>query len=308
MRAPRGGGRGDRGAQRAWPCPCPQRGQPPRGRSASCDRRGAFRARGAGCACPWAPLGRRGSAGAPANPAVLSPPGYGTVAFDGTPSYGHTPSHPAAQFTNHSFKHEDPISQQPSLGNFCLSTQGFRTRGLCRATHGDSPQAPAGLAHSWSCPVLEDGALGELCSAQGGRRGGRSSQGLTLCRSLLRGPAVLGASPGVRLSHADRQLHGQPGAAPPDALQQVPRPAGIFAFPPYARVGAGGLCSLPRMPFKPLLLYARKQIYFFPSQKKSPKNKKKPKPKNPNQKSPKKQNQKTHKNKKPKQKNPQPNP
>ncbi|XP_046773544.1 Wilms tumor protein isoform X2 [Gallus gallus] len=43
--------------------------------------------------------------------------GYGTVAFDGTPSYGHTPSHHAAQFTNHSFKHEDPMSQQPSLGD-----------------------------------------------------------------------------------------------------------------------------------------------------------------------------------------------
>lgn len=43
--------------------------------------------------------------------------GYSAVAFDGTPSYGHTPSHHAAQFTNHSFKHEDPISQQTSLGN-----------------------------------------------------------------------------------------------------------------------------------------------------------------------------------------------
>ncbi|NWR41975.1 WT1 protein, partial [Regulus satrapa] len=53
----------------------------------------------------------------PSNPALLSPPGYSTVAFDGTPSYGHTPSHPAAQFTNHSFKHEDPMSQQPSLGD-----------------------------------------------------------------------------------------------------------------------------------------------------------------------------------------------
>ncbi|XP_056382603.1 Wilms tumor protein isoform X6 [Hyla sarda] len=42
--------------------------------------------------------------------------GYSTVAFDGTPSYGHTPSHHTAQFTNHSFKHEDPISQQTSLG------------------------------------------------------------------------------------------------------------------------------------------------------------------------------------------------
>ncbi|XP_073515540.1 Wilms tumor protein isoform X2 [Phyllobates terribilis] len=43
--------------------------------------------------------------------------GYSAMAFDGTPSYGHTPSHHTAQFTNHSFKHEDPISQQTSLGD-----------------------------------------------------------------------------------------------------------------------------------------------------------------------------------------------
>ncbi|XP_069596645.1 Wilms tumor protein isoform X4 [Ranitomeya imitator] len=42
--------------------------------------------------------------------------GYSAMAFDGTPSYGHTPSHHTAQFPNHSFKHEDPISQQTSLG------------------------------------------------------------------------------------------------------------------------------------------------------------------------------------------------
>ncbi|XP_054297597.1 Wilms tumor protein isoform X4 [Pongo pygmaeus] len=42
--------------------------------------------------------------------------GYSTVTFDGTPSYGHTPSHHAAQFPNHSFKHEDPMGQQSSLG------------------------------------------------------------------------------------------------------------------------------------------------------------------------------------------------
>ncbi|XP_068117153.1 Wilms tumor protein isoform X2 [Hyperolius riggenbachi] len=40
--------------------------------------------------------------------------GYSAVAFDGTPSYGHTPSH---QLSNHSFKHEDPITQQTSLGD-----------------------------------------------------------------------------------------------------------------------------------------------------------------------------------------------
>ncbi|XP_073460589.1 Wilms tumor protein isoform X5 [Aquarana catesbeiana] len=43
--------------------------------------------------------------------------GYSAVAFDGTPSYGHTPSHHTAQFPNHSFKHEDPITQQSSLGD-----------------------------------------------------------------------------------------------------------------------------------------------------------------------------------------------
>ncbi|KAM4018058.1 Wilms tumor protein isoform 5-T5 [Anomaloglossus baeobatrachus] len=43
--------------------------------------------------------------------------GYSAMAFDGTPSYGHTPSHHTAQFTNHSFKHEDPISQQTPLGD-----------------------------------------------------------------------------------------------------------------------------------------------------------------------------------------------
>ncbi|KAM9302323.1 Wilms tumor protein isoform 4-T4 [Gastrophryne carolinensis] len=43
--------------------------------------------------------------------------GYSAVAFDGTPSYGHTPSHHTAQFSNHSFKHEDPITQQTSLSD-----------------------------------------------------------------------------------------------------------------------------------------------------------------------------------------------
>ncbi|KAM4617900.1 Wilms tumor protein isoform 5-T5 [Discoglossus pictus] len=43
--------------------------------------------------------------------------GYSAVAFDGTPSYGHTPSHHTPQFSNHSFKHEDPISQPTSLGD-----------------------------------------------------------------------------------------------------------------------------------------------------------------------------------------------
>ncbi|XP_006642580.1 Wilms tumor protein homolog isoform X1 [Lepisosteus oculatus] len=42
--------------------------------------------------------------------------GYSTVAFDGATNYGHTPSHHTSQFSNHSFKHEDPISQQTNIG------------------------------------------------------------------------------------------------------------------------------------------------------------------------------------------------
>ncbi|RLV90358.1 hypothetical protein DV515_00014462 [Chloebia gouldiae] len=188
--------------------------------------------------------GRGDPAEAPANPAVLSPPGYSTVAFDGTPSYGHTPSHPAAQFTNHSFKHEDPISQQPSLGNFCL--RGGRSQGLCGGA--GEPQGPAPSPRKPGTEPELPGAGGRDPGDPFKRRGGRSPQGLTLCCSLRRGPAVLGASPGVRLSHADRQLYGQPGAAPPDALQQVPRPAGSFACSPCARVFAA-MRSPPRMPF-----------------------------------------------------------
>lgn len=213
---------------------------------------------------PRSPPARRGLAEAPANPAVLSPAGYSTVAFDGTPSYGHTPSHPAAQFTNHSFKHEDPISQQPSLGNFCLGGAPHR-RALSGGwqSAGTRPEPP----QAWHRAAAARTGPWSPRSAQGERRGGRSPRGLTLCCSLRRGPAVLGASPCVRLSHPDRQLHGQSGAAPPDALQQVPPPAGSFACPPCARVVAGTR-SLPRMPFKQLLLYAEKQIYSFPSQKK----------------------------------------
>ncbi|XP_051807791.1 WT1 transcription factor a isoform X3 [Acanthochromis polyacanthus] len=40
--------------------------------------------------------------------------GYGAVAFDGAANYSHTPSHHSSQF-NHSFKHEDALSQQNSM-------------------------------------------------------------------------------------------------------------------------------------------------------------------------------------------------
>ncbi|KAG1938848.1 wilms tumor 1b [Pimephales promelas] len=50
------------------------------------------------------------------NPPVPRNQGYGTVAFDGTPSYGHTPSHHTPPFPNNTFKHEDPMSPQSTMG------------------------------------------------------------------------------------------------------------------------------------------------------------------------------------------------
>uniref|UniRef100_A0AAV2L544 C2H2-type domain-containing protein n=1 Tax=Knipowitschia caucasica TaxID=637954 RepID=A0AAV2L544_KNICA len=42
--------------------------------------------------------------------------GYGTVAFDGASNYSHTPTHHSSQFSNHSFKHEDALTQQNTMG------------------------------------------------------------------------------------------------------------------------------------------------------------------------------------------------
>ncbi|XP_028264102.1 WT1 transcription factor a isoform X2 [Parambassis ranga] len=42
--------------------------------------------------------------------------GYSTVAFDGAGNYGHTPTHHSSQFSNHSFKHEDALTQQNTMG------------------------------------------------------------------------------------------------------------------------------------------------------------------------------------------------
>lgn len=42
--------------------------------------------------------------------------GYSAVAFDGAGNYGHTPTHHSSQFSNHSFKHEDALAQQSTMG------------------------------------------------------------------------------------------------------------------------------------------------------------------------------------------------
>lgn len=71
-----------------------------------------------------------------------TPAGYSTVTFDGTPNYGHTPSHHAAQFPNHSFKHEDPMGQQGSLG---------KQAGLVRGPSPLLPGDPVRQTHH-ACP------------------------------------------------------------------------------------------------------------------------------------------------------------
>lgn len=86
---------------------------------------------------------RPGGSAPDSDPVVLLA-GYGTVAFDGAPSYGHTPSHPGAQFTNHSFKHEDPIGQQTPLGNgsgkhLCEEEPIWWERRKLFATHTHTP-------------------------------------------------------------------------------------------------------------------------------------------------------------------------
>ncbi|KAM9814859.1 WT1 transcription factor a isoform 5-T5 [Syngnathus typhle] len=48
-------------------------------------------------------------------PAARNQTGYSTVPFDGASNYGHTPTHPSSQFSNHSFKHEDTLSHQNSI-------------------------------------------------------------------------------------------------------------------------------------------------------------------------------------------------
>ncbi|XP_035275993.1 WT1 transcription factor a isoform X3 [Anguilla rostrata] len=42
--------------------------------------------------------------------------GYGAVAFDSALNYGHTPSHHTSQFSNQTFKHEDPLTQPSNMG------------------------------------------------------------------------------------------------------------------------------------------------------------------------------------------------
>ncbi|XP_017290141.1 WT1 transcription factor a isoform X3 [Kryptolebias marmoratus] len=49
-------------------------------------------------------------------PAPRNQTGYGAVAFEGAGNYGHTPTHHSSQFSGHSFKHEDALTQQNAMG------------------------------------------------------------------------------------------------------------------------------------------------------------------------------------------------
>ncbi|XP_015251683.1 WT1 transcription factor a isoform X1 [Cyprinodon tularosa] len=50
-------------------------------------------------------------------PAARNQTGYSTVAFDGAGNYGHTPTHHSSQFSGHSFKHEDALTQPNTMGD-----------------------------------------------------------------------------------------------------------------------------------------------------------------------------------------------
>ncbi|RVE72059.1 hypothetical protein OJAV_G00057900 [Oryzias javanicus] len=49
-------------------------------------------------------------------PAARNQTGYSAVGFDGAGNYGHTPTHHSSQFSSHSFKHEDALAQQNTMG------------------------------------------------------------------------------------------------------------------------------------------------------------------------------------------------
>ncbi|KAK1887387.1 Wilms tumor protein like A [Dissostichus eleginoides] len=59
--------------------------------------------------------------------AARSQTGYSAVAFDGAGNYGHTPTHHSSQFSNHSFKHEDALTQQSTMDS-CTGSQALLLR------------------------------------------------------------------------------------------------------------------------------------------------------------------------------------
>ncbi|XP_075998681.1 WT1 transcription factor a isoform X3 [Genypterus blacodes] len=69
-------------------------------------------------------------------PAARNQTGYGAVAFDGASNYAHTPTHHSSQFSNHSFKHEDALTQQSSMDAVCSC--------VCMAAPWPSPRECAG--------------------------------------------------------------------------------------------------------------------------------------------------------------------
>lgn len=75
--------------------------------------------------------------------------GYSTVAFDGAGNYGHTPTHHSSQFSGHSFKHEDALTQPNTMG-MCMSD-------YLRATVFQSLENTKAFVWSWrlfSCLFL----------------------------------------------------------------------------------------------------------------------------------------------------------
>ncbi|XP_061101420.1 Wilms tumor protein homolog isoform X2 [Conger conger] len=128
-------------------------------------------------ACRYGAFGAPAPSPAPSNQArmftngpylpncVDSPPaprnqGYGSVAFDSALNYGHTPSHHTSQFSNQSFKHEDPLTQPTNMGEqqypapppvyschtpseTCPSNQTLLLRNPYSRYHADPPARPS---------------------------------------------------------------------------------------------------------------------------------------------------------------------
>lgn len=62
--------------------------------------------------------------------------GYSTVGFDGAGNYGHTPTHHSSQFSGHSFKHEDALAQQNTMGTLTHTSVSLSRCLACKTSGG----------------------------------------------------------------------------------------------------------------------------------------------------------------------------
>uniref|UniRef100_A0A673MR01 Wilms tumor protein homolog n=1 Tax=Sinocyclocheilus rhinocerous TaxID=307959 RepID=A0A673MR01_9TELE len=73
--------------------------------------------------------------------------GYGTGALDGAPNYGHTPAHHTPPFPINTFKHEDPMSPQSTMGKENI----FSVWHIKHHSGGYEAEASAGAPLVYNC-------------------------------------------------------------------------------------------------------------------------------------------------------------